>query len=365
MGEKLELQRIAQRLRQRSRELRERELLQEVEAAGPFIFTHLPGDRLRRAFALKEALLHEFAGLELDDLYTVEERETEFGPVCMLHERLPLPLKLPSPEQAKELLAHELQLVYSIGPRIASELRAQGYRTIHDLERHERFRGPAMEVLKHLECRDLGALWERITRFLFKTHPTALALAGLAEGLLFLDLESLGLFGRPLVLVGLAWYDRDRQELIITQYVIRSIVEEQAVLAAAQRELDRAEVLVSYNGRAFDVNYLEERLSYYGLYREWPGAGAETEKERPHLDLLHHVRRWFSLPDCRLESVERFILGIERPLDLPSILVPDFYNTYLEERNIGPLVAIIEHNKQDLISLALLLDRLLSRLDDR
>lgn len=353
-----ELQRIAQRLRQRSRELRERELFQEVEAAGPFIFTHIPADRLHRALALKEALLAEFAGLELQDLYTVEERETEFGPVCVLSERLRLPLRLPSPERARELLAQELRLVYGIGPRIAQELRAQGYRTIHDLRWHGRFHGPASEVLECLERRDLGGLWERITRFLFRTHPTALALAGLAQtGLLFLDLESLGLFGRPLVLIGLAWYDRQREEFFLKQYVIRSIVEEQAVLAAAQRELEQAEALVSYNGRAFDMNYLEERLSYYGLYAEQP--------EKPHLDLLHHARRHFGhLPDCRLETVERFILNLERPLDLPSILVPDFYNTYLEERNIGPLVAIIEHNKQDLISLALLLDRLATRLED-
>jgi hypothetical protein len=56
----------------------------------------------------------------------------------------------------------------------------------------------------------------------------------------------------------------------------------------------------------------------------------------------------------RLETVER-CFGLERTIDLPSSLVPDFYNTYLETGNIGPLIPIIEHNKHDLIALGVLL----------
>jgi uncharacterized protein YprB with RNaseH-like and TPR domain len=60
------------------------------------------------------------------------------------------------------------------------------------------------------------------------------------------------------------------------------------------------------------------------------------------------------LPDCRLETVEK-LLCVERAIDIPSALVPEFYLDYLRERNVGPLVAILEHNRQDLLSLALLL----------
>jgi uncharacterized protein YprB with RNaseH-like and TPR domain len=40
-------------------------------------------------------------------------------------------------------------------------------------------------------------------------------------------------------------------------------------------------------------------------------------------------------------------------------MVPEFYEAYLRTGNCGPLVPIIQHNRQDVISLALLFFRLL------
>ncbi len=99
------------------------------------------------------------------------------------------------------------------------------------------------------------------------------------------------------------------------------------------------------------MHYLLDRLNYYGL---------SCRFEPVHFDLLSHARRRFRdvLPNTRLESVEREILRRERSMDIPSLLVPEFYNTYLEKRNIGPLIPILEHNKQDLLSLALLFAKL-------
>ncbi len=44
--------------------------------------------------------------------------------------------------------------------------------------------------------------------------------------------------------------------------------------------------------------------------------------------------------------------------DVPSSLVPEFYKTYLQTGNIGPLIPIVEHNQQDIITLALILSQL-------
>jgi uncharacterized protein YprB with RNaseH-like and TPR domain len=91
-------------------------------------------------------------------------------------------------------------------------------------------------------------------------------------------------------------------------------------------------------------------MRYYGL---------SHRVEHPNFDLLPFARRLFreSLPNCRLETVEK-VLSVERVIDIPSALVPEFYLDYLRERNVGPLVAIIEHNRQDLLSLVLLLKKL-------
>ncbi len=349
-----ELERFAQRFRRRAEENLQRELLRGEEELGPFVLARLSYQEVAAAFALKRVLLEEFAGAKLEELYECEERENELGRVLRLvafHPELPA---LPDRHQAERLIASELRLLWGVGPSTAARLRAQGYTALTELVSHPRFGPQAQAILEDLQAGDLSRLLGRICRFFPQSHPLALSLLGLVrpERLVLFDLESLGLFGRPLVLLGLARpHDGG---LLIEQYVIRSIVEEQAALVEAARALERAEALVTYNGRAFDLNYLEERLSYYGL------DGMCRPRPRPNFDLLHHVRRRFGglLPDCRLETVERYLLGLERAIDVPSALVPDFYNTYLEEQNVGPLVAIIEHNRQDLASLARLLGRL-------
>ncbi|MCR4405167.1 MAG: ribonuclease H-like domain-containing protein [Candidatus Acetothermia bacterium] len=342
---------IAERLARRAAELQEAELVREGEL-GPYLPSYISYEQLSQASRLKRALLAEFAGARLEELYPCSMIETAFGEALRVEVTVPGELSFLDGQSASAALSSQLQLLYGIGPVTEQELKRAGYRTLHDLARHPRFGLSAGEIVLFLERRDLVRLKAVVERWLSPSHPATLALTGLAEGrLAFFDLESLGLFGRPLVLLGLA---RPADGgLLVEQFVIRSIAEERAALAAAAEALAQAEAIVTYNGRAFDVNYLEERLSYYGLYQRI---------DRPNFDLLYHARRRFrnSLPDCRLETVERYILGIERPFDLPSALVPDFYITYLEERNIGPLVAIIEHNKQDLVSLAALLSKLCS-----
>jgi uncharacterized protein YprB with RNaseH-like and TPR domain len=346
-----DLKRIAERLHRRAARLQELELSGEQEL-GPYLLARTPYQEISAALRLKEALLAEFARVKLEELYPCSEVENEFGRVLRLEGFIPQRLALFDRQRSYRVLSSQLRLLYGIGPRIEQKLRERGYRTLEDLKAHPRFGREAARLLQDLRRGDLPELAAAVERWLGVSHPLTLALTGLAgEKLVFFDLESLGLFGRPLVLLGLA---RPREDgLLIEQYVIRSITEELAAIAAAVELIEQAEALVTYNGRAFDVNYLEERLSYYGFPKEITP---------PNFDLLYHARRYFknSLPDCRLETVERHVLGRERPFDVPSALVPDFYNTYLEERNIGPLVAIIEHNKQDLISLAALLGRLCS-----
>ncbi len=49
---------------------------------------------------------------------------------------------------------------------------------------------------------------------------------------------------------------------------------------------------------------------------------------------------------------------MERESDVPSSQVPDFYKTYMKTGNIGPLIPIVEHNREDVVTLARLLSKL-------
>jgi hypothetical protein len=82
--------------------------------------------------------------------------------------------------------------------------------------------------------------------------------------------------------------------------------------------------------------------------------------ERSHFDVLHFSRRAWrgQFPDCRLTTLERNLFGIERADDVPSSLVPEFYETYMRTGNAGPLIPIVEHNRMDLVTLANLFSRL-------
>ena len=76
--------------------------------------------------------------------------------------------------------------------------------------------------------------------------------------------------------------------------------------------------------------------------------------ELPHLDLLHSARRaWrWDLPDCRLQTVERWICGRAREGDIPSDQIPDAYHAYVHTGNAAEMIGVLEHNRLDLVTLA-------------
>lgn len=305
-------------------------------------------DQFREGLKYKKVLLKEFEGVSLHQVYGGRELETDFGSVYLITHRERFKINTFMWRDWRQKLLSNLRLIYGIGPKTEVKLKEEGYKSIQDLIDHPTYENSARVLVHNIEKRKIKNLHDCLRYWLPASHPASLCLAGIAdpEDLLFFDLESMGLFSRPLVLLGLAKPNKD--ELLIRQYLIRDITEELAAITKTLEHLKKDRILITYNGRRFDCNYLKERLGYYGQNKSI---------DLPHMDLLFFARRAWGeeLSDCRLETVEKKILGKERPLNIPPALVPDFYNTYLEEKCIGPLIPIIEHNKQDIISLAHLL----------
>lgn len=166
--------------------------------------------------------------------------------------------------------------------------------------------------------------------------------------LLFLDTETTGLAGGTgtyAFLVGAGWLEDDR--FVVTQYFMRDLDEEPALLAALVPVLERAAALVTFNGGGFDVPLLETRF-VLGR-RRFPG-------EVFHVDLLGPARRLWSgrLADCRLGTVEQDVLGFMRDDDLPGALIPTVYFEYLRRKRPDELPRVFEHNRHDILSLAAL-----------
>jgi uncharacterized protein YprB with RNaseH-like and TPR domain len=193
---------------------------------------------------------------------------------------------------------------------------------------------------------DVFGLQQYLRRHLPKSHPLSHYLAGFCqdENFAIIDIETLGLFGRPIILIGLCQVTGNG--VCTNQFLARDVAEEASALAQFRSQLKGSSVLVSFNGRCFDVPFMRERMAYYGLDGDLAFGGA-------HFDVLHFARRAFKdkLGSCRLENIETY-MGIGRGVNIPGALVPEFYDSYQRTGNVGPLVAIVEHNKQDLVTLA-------------
>ena len=167
--------------------------------------------------------------------------------------------------------------------------------------------------------------------------------------LLCLDTETTGLgtgAGTVPFLVGTGSWAGDRFR--VRQLLLPDHPAEPALLDRLGEELAGAGTLVTYNGRSFDWPLLVARHRLHGR------AAAEPPG---HLDLLPFARQvWrHRLPDARLGTVEAGIAGVRRTDDLPGALVPERWLTWLREEDADGLVDVLRHNRQDIVSLALLL----------
>jgi len=177
--------------------------------------------------------------------------------------------------------------------------------------------------------------------------------------LVCLDLETTGLAtasGTLAFLVGLGWWHDD--SFTVRQLLLPDHAAEARLLDALAAALPDDPWLVTYNGRSFDWPLVVAR---YRLHRRPPPPLAG------HLDLLPISRGLWKhrLGSARLATVEAEICGVRRSNDLPGALVPDRYFSYLRSRRAGLLSDVVNHNRQDIISLGLLVSRLSTHgLDD-
>jgi hypothetical protein len=298
-------------------------------------------------------LIRQYAGVPLDTIFSGREIANDRGACLVIESRHPLPGMAIDTERFTREILSDLTLVRGIGPITQERLKARGYATIADLMQHPRFRLPAIGVLDRLSGGDASDIMELVGSRHAKSHPLVLGTAGFHEpdDYVFLDIETMGLFSRPIILFGIGMIES--RNLTVRQYLIRDIEEEQAALVAACDHLaGERPALITFNGKSFDLPYLQDRLAYYGM---------ASSARLPHFDILHFCRRRWKgqVPSLRLSALEQEILGVRRDDDIPGQMVPEFYETYLRTKNCGPLVPIVDHNRQDVVSLALLFFHLL------
>ena len=175
----------------------------------------------------------------------------------------------------------------------------------------------------------------------------------------FLDTETTGLAGGAgtyIFLIGVGYFEED--QFCVRQYFMRDYNEERALLAAVNDLLSNFKVVVSYNGKTFDLPLMESRYIMSGMKMNLEVLG--------HFDLLYPARRLWKrrLESCSLSTVEREILKVNRFDDVPGYLIPEIYFKYLKTKDARALKQVFEHNLQDILSLVALVSKMCFLVED-
>ena len=181
---------------------------------------------------------------------------------------------------------------------------------------------------------------------------------------MFIDLETTGLSGGAgtvAFLVGCGFYDLGAFQ--VRQFLLTSYSAERALLTAVAEFFDDAELIVSYNGKTFDVPVMETRWQFHRM--EMPLEGV------PHFDALHTARRlWKPRAEdpadggCRLSTLERTLFDVRRVGDVPGFEIPSRFFQFMRTGDPRPLEPVLEHNRLDLVSLAAVTARAVRLVDE-
>ena len=301
---------------------------------------------------LKERLLIEYENTSLDDIMDCRIAKSSFGDVLKITKRERIDFKIEDNGFTHQMNCN-LKLLPKIGPKTEENLKSKGYDTIESLKCHDRYGDIASKFLEDVEgmsyCQIIDLL--DANRYSKKCRDNVLKSISLTdrENFKFMDIETKGLSNVPIILIGIA--EISGKDIVVSQYFLRDYTEEASIIDAYLSHLDEDSVHVTFNGKTFDVPFIKNRCRYNRI---------DADLDLPHLDLMYFAKNLWgeSLPNCQLQTIEKELFGIERVGDVPGQYIPGYYDTYLEKDNVGPVVPIIEHNAQDVISLASFLEKM-------
>jgi uncharacterized protein YprB with RNaseH-like and TPR domain len=170
------------------------------------------------------------------------------------------------------------------------------------------------------------------------------------EDILVLDLETTGLGrgGTIAIMIGVGYYQQN--EFIVEQIFLPDPDAEEHSLDRLRELVETHSMLITFNGKSFDVPVLESRLLYHQIWLDL--------RQMEHLDLLHLARRLWKrkLPSCALETIEYYVLGHirDKELDIEGSDIPQSYFHYLMTGEAEMIKRVFIHNHHDILHTAAL-----------
>ena len=304
----------------------------------------------------------QYKDKKIEDLFhnhtIVRNSMGQFMEILWKEEAFQCDLKL---SLSKNKILRNLKTVYYIGNIIERQLNKRGVRSLHDLKINLKYNISAHRVLDLIENKEYKSLCRNKN-----IYDLDVAFCFDLEELLFLDIETLGLYDSPIIMVGLGYFKNNNFEIHIL--FARDLEEEIAMCEHLKTEiLPNYSCFITYNGKSFDIPYIANRFMYF--FDDNPMISEdEVPYERfnskfHHIDLYHNCRRKYkgSFEKYTLTDMEEKLLNMKRENELPSGLVGLCYKKYLEAplRYVGLVKEVIEHNYWDIYSMPLILQKLL------
>ena len=301
---------------------------------------------------LKEQLLIKYDGKKLTDIRNASVVSTDHGDTLKITTTEKIDFKIED-NDFKSQINHNLKLLPKIGVKKEENLKSSGYETIESLKGHDAYGDIASKFLERIDDMSFCEIIELLdnNKYSKKCRDNLIKCISLTdrENFKFMDIETKGLSNVPIILIGVS--EIKGSKIISSQYFLRDYSEEEAILDGYLSHLDEDSVHVTFNGKSFDVPFIRNRCIYNRI---------DANLDLPHLDLMYFAKNLWKdqLPNCKLQTIEKELFGLEREGDVPGQYIPGYYDTYLSQNNIGPIVPIIEHNRQDIVSLAGFLERM-------
>jgi len=160
---------------------------------------------------------------------------------------------------------------------------------------------------------------------------------------MILDIETTGL--SPLyteaILVGIIYYEDSNWK--ITQIFCDKRQEEKELLVELQTYIKETHMLITYNGHAFDIPYLNKRYKHHQLDYQI--------NINMNFDLYRVIRsskKALNLPNYKLKTIEEY-LGIYRQDEISGKESVELYNRYEQSPSQELRDIILLHNYDDIL----------------
>lgn len=160
----------------------------------------------------------------------------------------------------------------------------------------------------------------------------------------FIDIETTGLDRNrnSIYLIGIQYYDSEKQLWTLKQIFAESKKEEKELLIRISKILPLYDEIITYNGESFDIPFINHRLSALDV-----PYSIDISKSIDLFRLVKKNRDYLNLHNLKLKTLERY-LGLYRDDLFTGKDCIDFYFNYIKTKDEALYNKLMLHNYEDL-----------------